>query len=201
MHSPLSQCKHTRFRTNSLTLRTTSIHHLLSNCRQVNIPEQVHFTRMNLHNGHTILSIGIGKLNLTINPTRSQQRRIQYINTIGGHNNLDILRRLKPIQLIQQFQHGTLHLGISSTSTPRLSNRINLIHKNNTRCRLTCHDEQFTNHTRSLPDILLYQLCPTDTDKGTIGMVCHRPCQQCLPRPWRSVQQHSLGLSDTQTLK
>mmetsp|Transcript_26602 Transcript_26602/g.45285 ORF Transcript_26602/g.45285 Transcript_26602/m.45285 type:complete len:202 (+) Transcript_26602:177-782(+) len=201
MDSPLSQCKHTRFRTNSLTLSTTSIHHLLRNSVQINIPEQVHFTRMNLHNCHTILSIGIGKFNLTINSTRTQQCRIQYIDTIGGHDDLDILRWFKPIQLIQQFQHGTLHLGVSSTSTPRLTNGINLIHKDNTWCRLTCHDEQFTDHPRSLPNILLNQLCSTHTDKGTIGMMCHRTCQQRLSRPRRSIQQHSLWLRDTQTLK
>mmetsp|Transcript_30952 Transcript_30952/g.56106 ORF Transcript_30952/g.56106 Transcript_30952/m.56106 type:complete len:205 (+) Transcript_30952:288-902(+) len=201
MDSPLSQSKHTSLRTYRLTLGSTRIHHLLRNRVQINIPQQIHSARVNLHDGHTILGIGIREFNLTINTPRTEQRRVQNINTIRGHDHFNVLGRFKPIQLIQQFQHGTLHLGIASTSsasTPALTNGIDLIHEDDTGRRLSCHDEQFADHTGPLPDVLLHQLCTAHADEGTIGVMRNGTCQKRLTRPGWAVEEHPLGLSDTQ---
>mmetsp|Transcript_2138 Transcript_2138/g.2898 ORF Transcript_2138/g.2898 Transcript_2138/m.2898 type:complete len:205 (-) Transcript_2138:471-1085(-) len=157
---------------------------------------------MNLHNTNTILKIWVRKFNLTINSTRTKQSSIQYINSIGSHNHLNILRRLKPIQLIQQFKHRSLHFRISTTRTAACtSNTINLIHKNYTRSSLTRHHKQLTNHTRTFPNILLHKLSTRHTHKGTIRMMRHSPRQQRLTRPRRPIQQHTLRLRHTQRLK
>mmetsp|Transcript_32867 Transcript_32867/g.69155 ORF Transcript_32867/g.69155 Transcript_32867/m.69155 type:complete len:205 (+) Transcript_32867:209-823(+) len=204
MHSPLSQSKHTSLGTDRLTLCTTRIHHLLSNRVQINIPQQIHSARVNLHNRHTILGIGIGEFNLTIDTARTEQRRIQNINTIRGHDHLNVLGGFKPIQLIQQLQHGTLNLRVTSPSSstpPTLTNGVNLIHKDDTRSSLTRHDEQFTNHAGSLPNVLLYELGTAHADEGTIGVMRHGTCQKSLTRPWRAVQKHSLRLRDSQAFE
>mmetsp|Transcript_1718 Transcript_1718/g.3778 ORF Transcript_1718/g.3778 Transcript_1718/m.3778 type:complete len:252 (+) Transcript_1718:69-824(+) len=204
MNPPLSQSKHACLGTNSLTLCPTCIHHFLRNRKQINIPQQIHLTRMNLHNRHTVLRIRIGELNLPINTTGTQQGRIQNINPIRRHDHLDILRGFKPIQLIQQLQHGALHLGISSartSSTARLTDGIDFVHEDNARCRFPSHDEEFPHHPGPLPNVLLDQFGTADADEGTIRMVGHGPGQEGFARSRRSVEEDSLGLGDSQTFE
>merc|ERR1719296_29010 len=72
MHSPLSQGKHASFSAYSLALSPTCIHHLFCNSIQINVPQQIHFARVNFHDCHTILRIGIEEFNLSVNTARTE---------------------------------------------------------------------------------------------------------------------------------
>jgi hypothetical protein len=47
--------------------------------------------------------------------------RVPHTYSIRRHDHLDILGRLEPIQLVQQLQHGPLHLGVPSASASAAS--------------------------------------------------------------------------------
>jgi hypothetical protein len=63
------------------------------------------------------------------------------------------------------------------------------------------HDEEFSDHSRSFSDVFLDQFRTGNTDESTVGMMRHRTREQGLPRSRRTIQQHTLGLCDTQTLE
>mmetsp|Transcript_5185 Transcript_5185/g.12263 ORF Transcript_5185/g.12263 Transcript_5185/m.12263 type:complete len:323 (+) Transcript_5185:370-1338(+) len=151
----------------------------------------------------TCLFTGVGELDLPINSSRSQQSVVQDVNSVGRHDHLDSLRRLKPIQLVQQLQHRSLHLGITP-GFPILSlgpDGIDLIHEDNGWSMLTRHHEQLSDHSASLSDVLLDKLRPRDADEAALGVVSNSTGQQGLPSSRRSVQKNTLRLLNTKGLK
>ena len=64
----------------------------------------------------TDLQIGKTKLNLSVQTPRSHEGRVQGVRAVGGHQNFDVSTRVKPVQLIDQFQHGPLDLVVPTGS-------------------------------------------------------------------------------------
>jgi hypothetical protein len=62
---------------------------------------------------------------------------------IRSHKNLDITSRVETIKLVNQFQHGSLHLVIASSTVvkPRPTNGVNFIEENNARLLAPRHLE------------------------------------------------------------
>lgn len=71
---------------------------------------------MDLQNLQTRVEGWIGELYFSVNTARSEQGRVKDIDTISSHDYLDCLSGLKTVQLVQQLQHSTLHLRVSSLS-------------------------------------------------------------------------------------
>mmetsp|Transcript_2966 Transcript_2966/g.5482 ORF Transcript_2966/g.5482 Transcript_2966/m.5482 type:complete len:378 (-) Transcript_2966:7-1140(-) len=201
MHPSFSQGKHSRFGTNRLAFGPTRIDHFFRNDVQINISQQIHFSRMNLHNGLSIFRIGIGKFNLAIDPSGTEQGGIQNVDAIRRHDDLDVLRGFKAVELIEQFQHGPLDFGIATAIAARRSDGIDFVHEYNGGRRFSCHDEQFAHHATAFSNVLLHQFGSRDADEGAIGVVGHGASEQRLARSGRAVQQDSLGLRDSQTFK
>ncbi len=125
-------------------------------------------------------------------------------DTIRGHNDFNVLRGLESVQLVKEFQHRTLHLGITSTTaafTTRTSNGIDFVHEDDTRRVFSSHHEELAHHSASLSDVFLNQFASTDTDKLAVGVVCYGTRQQRLSCPRGTVQQDTLGLGDTEGLE
>jgi hypothetical protein len=123
---------------------------------------------------------------------------------VRRHDHLDVLRRLEPVQLVQQLQHRPLHLRVAPARPalpPRTPDRVDLVHENNARRVLPRHHKQLPHHPTPLPNILLHQLRPRHPYELAVRVMRHRPRQQRLPRPRRSVQQHALGLRDPERLE
>lgn len=101
----------------------------------------------------------VGEFNFSIDTARPKQSRIQNIDSVGCHDDLDSLGRLETVQLIQQLKHSPLHLRVSSlTLHSRSSNRVHLIDKYNAGRMLTSHYKQLSDHSCSLTDVFLNQL-------------------------------------------
>ena len=60
------------------------------------------------------------------------------------------------------------------------------------------HDEQLPDHPGTFTDVLLHELRSGDTDEPAVRVVCYRTGEERLSRPRRSVEQYSLGLSDSE---
>jgi hypothetical protein len=70
-------------------------------------------------------------------------------NKGASTTHLDHLRALEAIELVQQLEHGALHLGVSAARAAlaaRRANRVNLIHEDDRRRVLARHDEQLAHH-------------------------------------------------------
>lgn len=62
--------------------------HLVSHLLEVNAAHQVHFAAMNLQDVESGALVGVGELDLAVDPARPQQCCIQNVYPIGGHQNL-----------------------------------------------------------------------------------------------------------------
>lgn len=66
---------------------------------------------------------------------------------------------------------------------------------------LASHDEELAHHSRTFTNVLLHQLGSTDTDEAAVGVVCDGTRKKRLSSTGRTVEQDTLGLGNTETLK
>ena len=66
---------------------------------------------------------------------------------------------------------------------------------------LSGHDEELSHHPRAFTDVLLHELRSTYSDELTVSVMCDSSGKQGLTSTWRSVQQYTLWLGDTQRLE
>ena len=67
----------------------------------------------------TYIFVGVRELDLAVDTSRTKESRVKDIDAVGRHDDLDVLRRLEAIELVQQLEHRTLYLAISSLKTVR----------------------------------------------------------------------------------
>ena len=173
LHSSVLQRHHTRFHTNRLPI--TSFPHTHSNIRswqiilrlnnriQVHITIQTHLTlpltplllshRMNRKDPLLALRIRQRQFNLSVDSSRSQQRRIQRFYPIRRHDHLHIAAIIESIQLIQQLQHRSLHFACSRRVriVSLRSDRVDFIDKHDRRRHIARRSEDIAHQLRSYP--------------------------------------------------
>ncbi len=49
------------------------------------------------------------ELDLTVNTAWTQQCRVENVDTVGGHDDLDVLGALESVELVEELKHGTLN--------------------------------------------------------------------------------------------
>ena len=145
---------------------------------------------------------GVGELYLSVDSAGSQQSRIEDVDSVGSHDDLDSLGSLEPVQLIEKLKHSPLHLGISPLPLhSRATDRVDLIDENYAGRVLSGHNEQLSDHPRSLSNIFLHQLGSRHPDESTVSVMSNGPCEKGFSCSWRSIHQNSLGLGYSQRLK
>merc|ERR1711988_1922335 len=117
VHTSLTQGVHTSLGTDSLHLSTRSAMHELSNTLEVDTTGEVHATRVDLEDIETGLLTRVGELDLAVDTAGTEEGRVEDVDSVGGHEDLDVLCRLKSIELVQQLQHGALHFTVSTHGT------------------------------------------------------------------------------------
>lgn len=126
-----------------LALRTTGIRKHRRDFLQVNPTHQVHLPAVNLKDlqasldltpaSHAYHLVGIRELDLPVDSTRPKQGRIQNINTISRHDDLDAVGWLEAVQLVQQLHHRSLYLILASVALAAgAADAIDLIHEDET---------------------------------------------------------------------
>lgn len=50
---------------------------------------------------------------LAVDAPRADQRRVQRLDLVGRHDHLDVAPVVEAVQLVEQLQHGPLHLALS----------------------------------------------------------------------------------------
>ena len=96
--------------------------------------------------------------------------------------HLDIFGCLKAIQLIEELQHGPLHLRVSSA--PGLNsggaNGVDFVHEDDGRSVFSGHHEQLPYHPGALSDELLDQFGARHSNESTVGVMGHGTGQESL---------------------
>mmetsp|Transcript_25037 Transcript_25037/g.39792 ORF Transcript_25037/g.39792 Transcript_25037/m.39792 type:complete len:200 (-) Transcript_25037:538-1137(-) len=189
----MSHCLQSRLLANGTDIRRRQLITARHIVFQIHFIAQIHATGAHLKDQSFLSSIGMRKQNLSVQPARSQQSRIQRIRSIGRHNHLHIRGLIKSIHLVEELEQNTLHFSIRSSLRIKSlgGNGIHLIHKDNRRRVLFRQTEHIANHSRSLAQIFLHKLGAHHADKRRVSVVCHCFRHHRLAGSWRSIQQHS----------
>mmetsp|Transcript_62077 Transcript_62077/g.173336 ORF Transcript_62077/g.173336 Transcript_62077/m.173336 type:complete len:390 (+) Transcript_62077:291-1460(+) len=155
------------------------------------------------------LFVWMRQFNLSIQSPTSQQSGIQDIGTICGSNDLDHFVTGETIQLTEKFQHGTLDFTIAALISTEsfCTNGIDLINKEDCARRHALlylglgKLKGVSNKFGSVSNEHLHQLRAGQFEKDGIGLIGTRSCQQGLSGTGWSVQQDSLGRTNTNSIK
>ena len=60
------------------------------------------------------LTVGVLKENLSVDTSGTNQRRIQGLDLVGSHDDLDVATIIETIQLVEKLQHGSLDFTFTS---------------------------------------------------------------------------------------
>ena len=68
---------------------------------------------MDLHDSRSGFLVGMRELDLAVETSGSEQRRVEDVDAIGGGNHFNLTARRESVQLVEKLQHGTLHLAVA----------------------------------------------------------------------------------------
>lgn len=60
------------------------------------------------------LTIGVLEENLSVNTTRTDKGRVERLDLVGGHDDLDVSTIIETVQLVKQLQHSSLNLTLTT---------------------------------------------------------------------------------------
>ena len=69
---------------------------------------------------------------------------------VASRTHLDVLGGLEAVELVEELQHGPLHLGVPPAATalyPRGADGVDLVHEDDGGRVLSSHHEQLANHS------------------------------------------------------
>lgn len=101
------------FDANSFALSTVEVVRASSQLLIVDILADIHLTTVDLHDSSARLFIRVRELDLSVETTRSKQRRIEDVYSVCSRYYFDVTVRLETVQLVQQLQHSTLYFTVS----------------------------------------------------------------------------------------
>src|SRR6266480_4528366 len=99
VNPPLSERIHAGLGTDPLQLSSAAPIHLLGNLGKIDSSCQVHLPAVYPQNIRASLDARWWEFNLPVYPAGPQQCRIQNVETIRRHNDLNVLRRFKAVKL------------------------------------------------------------------------------------------------------
>ena len=179
MHPPLPQRIHARLRAHALQLRPTAPVHLLCDLRQIDPPRQIHRPRMNPQDIRSRLHGRRWELDLPIDTPRTQERRVEDIETVRRHDDFYVFGRFEAVELVEQFQHRALHFAVPAGTAfhARGADAVDFVHEDDAGGVFTRHDEELSHHAAAFADVFLHELRAGDADEFAVCVVGHRSCE------------------------
>lgn len=164
------------------------------------VPLAIHGAGMDLEDLCAAIKIRQAELNLPIQPSRTQQRRVQRIRPVGGHEHLDIAPRIKPIKLVHDLKHGALDLIVAADTIVEASaaNGVDLVEEDDARLLRSGHLEELADHASTFTDVLLNQLAADHSDEAGVGAVGDCSGEKGFAGARRAVAEDSLGRIDAE---
>mmetsp|Transcript_24072 Transcript_24072/g.37883 ORF Transcript_24072/g.37883 Transcript_24072/m.37883 type:complete len:252 (+) Transcript_24072:1544-2299(+) len=144
--------------------------------------------------------IGNAKFNLPVESAKSPESRIQIVRAVGSTNNDNLAAALDAIH--EGKKHGddtTLKLAVCFVTSR--SNRVNLIYENNSRSIFLSLLERPSKIGFTIASHLRHNFGTVDEEEESAGFVRDGLCDQRLTGSRRTMEQHSLGGLDTESLE
>ena len=134
-------------------------------------------------------------IDLPVEPSRTQQRRVQNIHTVGGSQHHHALVGAEAVHLHQQLVQGLLPLVVSATQTAATltAHGVDLVYEDDGRGALLGLLEQIPHTGGAYAYIHLHKVRAGDGQKLYSRLTGHRLGQQRLTGTRRAYQQHALG--------
>jgi hypothetical protein len=150
-----------------------------------------HSLGVDLEDLHAAFKVRQAKLNLPIETAGTCECRVEGVRSVGRHEDLDVSTGVETIKLVDNFEHGSLHLGIAVAETST-TNRIDLIEENDAGFLGTGHLEKFSDHASTLSHVPLDQLRSDNADETGIGPVGNSSGSESLSSAGGSIKKNTL---------
>ena len=133
--------------------------------------------------------------NPAVKPSRSEQRLVQRLRTVGRRKDDDALLAVESVHLAQQLIQRLLALVVSADAraVALFADGINLVNEYDTRCLLIRLFKQIAYLSRAHANEHLDELRAGDREERDIALARDRFGQQCFAGARRSDQQRALG--------
>mmetsp|Transcript_65689 Transcript_65689/g.174049 ORF Transcript_65689/g.174049 Transcript_65689/m.174049 type:complete len:201 (+) Transcript_65689:120-722(+) len=157
LHAPFSKSQHTRFGTNGFDVGATELVFRCNEFFQVHVIGQSHLAGMDLKDAAFGLLVWHWKFNFSIDPSRSDHCRIQTVDPVCRHDDLDVSSVVESVKLIQQLEHRSLNFFFASTGCIITLGRhgVDLIDEDDCWCVLSSSAEHFPHKLGTISQILL----------------------------------------------
>ncbi|CAN8007616.1 unnamed protein product, partial [Ixodes pacificus] len=166
----------------------------------VHVLVAVHLPRVDLHDPRPGLLVGVRKLNLPIQPARTQQRGIQDVYPVGGRDDFDVSAGAEPIQLVEQLEHGPLDFAVSCLLRVEAlrADGVQFVDEDDGRRLFLGEREGVSHQLGAVADEHLNELRSGELQERRLGLGGTRAGHQRLAGAGRSVQEDTFGRADAQ---
>ena len=144
-------------------------------------------------NGLASLEIRVADRDLTVEPSRPQQRRIEDVRTVGGGNHHDAAVRLEAVHLDQQLVERLLALFVAErAAAAAAADRVELVDEHDARGMAAGIAEEAADARRAHARVHLDEVRPAGKEERHAGFAGNRSRQECLARPRGADEQNAL---------
>ena len=158
---------------------------------------------MDLKDALPTLHVGPSHHHPAVEPSGSQQGRIQHVGAVGGRDQNHALVGLEPVHFDQQLIQGLLAFVVSPAQAGAAvpAHCVDLIDEDDAGGVLLALLEQVSHPGSANAHEHLHEVGAADGEKGNPGLAGDGAGQKRLARAWRSDQQDAFGNSPPQFLE
>jgi hypothetical protein len=142
------------------------------------------------------------ELDLAVDTSGPDERRVERLDPVRGHDDLDVAAGVEPVQLVQQLEHGPLDLALATRCrvVPLGTDGVDLVDEHNRRRVLLCNPEQLTDELGPVAEVLLNELGADDAEERRGRLIRDGLREQRLTGSWNAVENNTLGRLDAHLL-
>ena len=117
---------------------------------QVHLVAQVHLASAHLEDEALLPAVGQRELDLAVQTAGAQQRGVQRVGAVGGHDHLDVDALVKAVHLVEQLHQNALDLAVGARLRveARGGNGVHLVHEDDGGRVLAREAEHVAHHAR-----------------------------------------------------
>lgn len=188
-----SDSLHTRFLTYRSYVSSTDLFPSVYKIFQINIFTETHFGSNGLLNQPALSSVRVRILDFAVEAARAQERRVDGVGAVCGHDDLDIHGLVEAVHLVQQLDQHALHLAVRGVGRvePLGGDGVDLVDEDDAGRVFLGQPEHVAHHARPLAQLLLHELAAHHAYEGGRGLVGHGLGHHRLAGPRRAVHQHA----------
>eukprot|EP00760_Papus_ankaliazontas_P034685 PhM_4_TR738/c0_g1_i2/m.100043 len=160
---------------------------------QIDLLGQVHLRRGDLEDEALRAAVGQRELDLAVEAAGAQQRGVERVPPVRGHDDLDVVGLVEAVHLVQELNKNALHLTVGTRLRVEALRRdgVDLVDEHNRWGVLARQAEHVADHAGPLAEVLLHELAADDADERGGGVVGNGLREHRLARARGSVQQHT----------